>query len=100
MPFISSNDRIYKVSDPDEVQRKAYQLIGHNATIYRSNRLHKKYAMFDELKRKWVHFGDIRYSDYTKTHDNDRRKQFRERNYKWRDYPIDSPAYLAYWLLW
>jgi hypothetical protein len=100
MPFIPENDRIWTVSNPDEVQRKAYQLIGHNAIIYRSDRLHKKYMILNPANQKWISFGDDRYEDFSYHHDKERRRQFRERNHKWRDHKPYSPSWLSWWLLW
>jgi len=97
---VDKDDDIFKMSNPEEVQKKAFRILGDDAVIYRSNREHKKYAIFDPLKQRYTHFGDIRYEDYTKHHDDERRKDFRRRNAKWFDYPMYSPAFLAYHLLW
>ena len=97
---VDKDDEIFWTSNPSEVQKKAFEILGKDAVIYRSNRDHKKYAIFDPLKQRYTHFGDIRYEDYTKHHDDERRKDFRRRNAKWFDYPMYSPAFLAYHLLW
>lgn len=63
-----------------------------------STRRDKKYMVFDG--KKWVHFGQMGYNDYTKTKDKHKRDLFRKRNHKWADAPVMTPAYLAYYLLW
>ena len=97
---VDKNDEIFKKSNPEEVQKKAFELLGDDAVIYRSNREKKKYAIFDPLKQRYSHFGDIDYEDYTYHKDDERRKDFRKRNMKWYDAPMYSPAFLAYHLLW
>ena len=37
---------------------------------------HKKYSTY---KDKWIHFGDVRYDDYTTHRDLDRRDAYRNR---------------------
>jgi hypothetical protein len=63
-----------------------------------STRKDKKYMAYDGSK--WVHFGQMGYSDYTKTKDKHKRDLFRKRNHKWADAPEMTPAFLAYYLLW
>ena len=73
--------------------------------IKQSERKHKKLAV--KVENKWVHFGDDRYSDYTK-HKDDKRKN----NYQARHKGIlkkdgtraiddkNSAAFWSYHLLW
>jgi hypothetical protein len=50
---------------------------------------------------KWVHFGDINYPDYTFTKNEEKREGFLNRNKHWiKQYPIYSPAWFSYYLLW
>ncbi len=66
-------------SNPEEVKKKAryYNL----NPIYASTRKNKKYMVFDG--NKWIHFGAMGYSDFTKNHDTTRRNAFRSRNRAW-----------------
>lgn len=82
--------------NPDEVFWKANQM---GYTIDLSNRKNKKYKVLTP-DDKWVHFGDKRYEDYTYHHNEERRNQFRKRNWKWATAKPYSPAFLSYWLLW
>jgi len=90
--------RLYEVSDPDEVNRRAQEL--NLNPVHPSSQAKFKYMTFNG--NKMVHFGSMipPYQDYTKHHDLKRRNNFRKRNARWRDAPMYSPAFLSYWLLW
>ncbi len=47
-----------------------------------------------------VHFGQMGYEDATKHYDLNRINRFKKRNWKWRNAPKYSPAYLSWYLLW
>jgi len=97
----NNNDiNIGSVSNPPKVFQNARKTYGNNVKIDVSDRKNKKYMIFNPYKKKWFHFGDNRYSDFTKTQDDEKRRLFRERNHKWGDADIYSPAYASYWLLW
>ena len=85
-----------KISDPDYVREKAFDM-GLNE-VHPSSRKDKKYMVFDG--NKMVHFGSPLYEDYTFHGDKDRRDRFRKRNWKWQNAPKYSPAFLSYRLLW
>lgn len=87
---------IYDFTDPKTVFKKAKSLGIKDIEL--STRRDKKYMVFDG--KKWVHFGQMGYKDFTKTKDKQRRDLFRTRNHKWADAPVMTPAYLAYHLLW
>jgi hypothetical protein len=88
--------RLYNVSDPNEVNRRAQQL--HLNPVHPSSQARFKYMVFNG--NKMVHFGSPSYQDYTKHHDERRRNSFNKRNARWKDAPRYSPAFLSYWLLW
>ena len=51
----------------------------------------------------WIHFGDSRYSDYTKHKDANRRKLYilRHRvNQDWTRSGMNTAGFWSYWLLW
>jgi len=63
-----------------------------------SSRKNKKYMV--AINNKIVHFGDPNYEDFTYHGNQKRQELFRTRNNKWKNAPKNSPAYLAYFLLW
>ena len=79
---------------------KKAQGLKHVGELKLSSRSDKKYMIYDELTKKWVHFGQMGYEDFTKHRNIKRRHQFRERNHKWKDAPQNTPAFLSYYLLW
>ena len=84
------------LSNINTVQKNATRLGLGN--VFVSPRKNKKYSMM--INGKWVHFGDLRYADFTGHGDERRRELFRKRNAKWATSNKDTPAYLAYHLLW
>ena len=85
-----------KFSDPEYVMHKA-KMMGLNP-VHESSRKDKKYMVFDGNKME--HFGQSGYYDWTYDHDEERRKKFRKRNWKWQNSPKYSPSYLSWFLLW
>jgi hypothetical protein len=94
------NKDIELYSNPTIVLNKAKQLFGENIEIYLSTRKDKKYMIRFPNQRKFIHFGQYGYEDFTKHKDKDRRQLFENRNKKWADREVDSPAFLAFHLLW
>ena len=103
------NHPIWNVSDPIKVRdnyHKYYrehierikQLTGSDSEVYPSSQKHKKYMLWDG--QKMVHFGDIRYSDYSKTNNKTKQRWYWNRFSKWRDYDVYSPYRLSLFLLW
>jgi len=86
---------IYDYSNPDEVLKKARKM---GLEIELSSRKDKKYMVYDG--KKWIHFGQMGYADFSKHKDRHRRDLFRTRNHKWADAEPFSPAFLSYYLLW
>ena len=81
-------------SDINEVNRRAHELgLGD---VYESSRKDKKYMLYDPYVGRMVHFGQIKYEDYTKHHDEKRRELFKKRNWRWQY----SPRYSRSWLSW
>jgi len=97
----SKNEKpIGSVSNPSKVFSNARKVYSNKVQIELSDRKNKKYMLYDPHKKKWIHFGHRKYEDFTKHQDQDRRQQFRQRNHKWANAPMYSPAFAAYWLLW
>lgn len=94
---------IDKYSNPKEVFRLAKNYYGKDVKIKLSNRKDKKYMIYDDIKNKWVHFGQMGYEDFTKHKDDERQYRYLKRATKikgnWIDNPY-SPNMLSIMLLW
>lgn len=101
---IKKSDPLYKVSNPNAVQKQAFELYGDDAIIYKSDKPDKKYKILNP-DGKWVYFGQMKppMEDFFKHQDLERRKKYiaRASNIKgnWRK-DIYSPNYLSLVLLW
>ena len=95
-------DELVKYSDPARVAKNAKDYFGDNTKIYLSNKVQKKY-MVKNLDDKWVHFGEMGATDYTRHMDKARRDRYLKRamaisgNWYLDKY---SPNSLAINLLW
>jgi hypothetical protein len=100
---VAGDDTLYKYSNPKEVQKKAFQLYGNDAVVYKSDKKEKKYMILDENTGKFVYFGQVGYEDFTHHHSEDRRNSYLRRasNIKgdWKT-NVYSPNFLAISLLW
>jgi hypothetical protein len=89
-----------KVSDIKKVNKLSKMI--YEKTVQPSTRKNKKYMIMND-NNKLVHFGDLRYEDYTKHHDEDRLNRYLSRATKikgnWRRDKY-SPNNLAINLLW
>ena len=96
-------EELLKVSNPNQVYNNAIKYLGKNVKIAISNRLYKKYTVYDPINKIWVHFGDIRYEDFTHHKNNKRRESYLKRatnikgNWKENKYSRNN---LAINLLW
>ena len=97
------SSRLLKYSSPRVAQSRAYKYLGKTAKLYPSKNSQKKYSVFDKKKNRWVNFGQMGYSDYTRHRDKNRRRNYltRARNIKgdWRKNHY-SPNNLAIHILW
>jgi hypothetical protein len=88
-------------SDIKEVQKKAKKYLGKE--VQPSTRKDKKFMVYDDNNRKWVHFGQMGYEDFTRHRDPIRRERYRKRAFNikgnWRDNPY-SPNNLSINILW
>ena len=95
---------LLKVSDPNIVINKARKYFNNkDINLFISTHKNKKYQIYDPLKNKMVHFGDIRFEEFTK-HKNKQRQQAylkRSTNIKgnWKN-NLYSPNNLSINLLW
>jgi hypothetical protein len=99
---MSFSKRLLEVSNPEKVQENADNYFNVKIKIKESDKKNKKYKLITK-DGKLVHFGDIRYKDYTKTGDDDKKKSYisRASNIKgeWKNNKF-SPNNLAINLLW
>jgi hypothetical protein len=98
-----SNNSIWLVSNPKIAQRKSYEKYGKNAILYLSKNKHKKYSIINPKTNKVISFGSMDYEDFTKHHDEQRRKSYllRSENIKgdWKN-DLYSPNNLSRNILW
>ena len=104
-------EQLKSVSDPGIVALNAYNYYKSlgvdspdmNQLFGISNHKFKKYKIFDIYKNKYIHFGDIRYHDFTKSKNDERRQNYLNRSASikgdWESNPF-SPNMLARKLLW
>lgn len=94
-------EELLKYSNPATVKRKAKKYFNNPVEIKQSTRKNKKYMIYDG--KKWVHFGQLGYEDFTKHQDEHRRKNYLSRSLKikgnWKDNKF-SPNNLSINLLW
>lgn len=94
---------IYDYSNPKQVRKNAIHYLGKNVALEFSSRPNKKYQILKPSSDKWIHFGQMGYQDYTKHHDETRRKNYLARTAKikgnWKTDPY-SPNNLARHILW
>ena len=99
---IFKNDPIWDVSNPNTVQKKAHEIYGRDAIIYRSKAKDKKYSIRNPEGRL-INFGNIHYKDFTFTGDEQKRMNYLKRSAgihgNWKDNPY-SPNILSRSLLW
>ena len=102
MSKFPKSDPIWLVSNPDIVQRKAFEKYGQGAIITRSKAKDKKYSIKNS-SGKLINFGNINYKDFTFTGDEQKRMNYLKRSAgikgNWKDNPY-SPNNLSRYLLW
>ena len=94
---------ILDVSNPEIVLKNARKYLGRDVEIGLSTRKDKKYTVYNPQTKKWVHFGNINFSDFTKHQDEERRENYLKRSAgikgRWKDDPF-SPNNLSRNILW
>jgi len=95
---------LLQVSNPKKVIENAKRYFNDpNIKVYLSTRKNSKYAIYDPINKKLVHYGNINYEDFTKHQNEERRQNYLKRasniRGSWRDNPY-SPNNLAINLLW
>ena len=93
-------NELNKYSDFKTVNDNAKRL--YNKEVFLSTRKNKKYMIMNDDK-KWIHFGQLGYEDFTKHLDEQRRELYLKRASKlkgdWKT-NIYSPNLLSIVLLW
>ena len=64
-------------SNPTEVIRRGR---AYGVVVKISDRSDKKYMVFNPFLKKWIHFGQMGYEDYTKHKDPVRREKYLKRS--------------------
>lgn len=101
---MNKETEILKYSNPTKVAERAYLIYGpEHGKIYISTRKNKKYMIYDHMKNKMVHFGQMGYQDYTKHKSEVKRNLYHKRmkgiKGDWDKNPY-SPNQLSMLLLW
>jgi len=90
-------------SNPKIAQKNAFDYLGPTALLYLSSKPNKKYMVYDPNIKKYIHFGQIGYEDFTKHKDEIRRQKYLKRtaNMKgnWKN-NLYSPNNLSRNILW
>jgi hypothetical protein len=100
---MNKEKEILKYSNPKIVYKNALKYLGPNVIIKLSDNPKKKYMVFDFKNNKWVHFGQMKYEDFTKHKNLIRRHNYLQRtlfmkgNWKNNRYSANN---LARHLLW
>jgi hypothetical protein len=92
------------VSNPKTVIENAQHYFNDpNIKVYISPVKNKKYAIYDPIHKKLIHFGDLKYEDYSFHNNSIRRENYLKRasniRGNWRDNPY-SPNNMSQFLLW
>ena len=101
--FSSWEKQIQEVSNINKAIRNAKKYLGSNIKLYASERQYKKYKIFNPTTNKFVHFGDIRYEDFTKHKNKARQNNYLQRATHIKGNWIDdkySPISLSINILW
>jgi hypothetical protein len=109
-PFLAKgsgikSEEIYKYSNPEQAQKRAFAYLGKSAKLFLSDKPDKKYMILDPNTNKWIHFGAFKppMEDFTKHQDSERRRLYLARATKikgnWKSNPY-SPNNLAINILW
>lgn len=70
------NNEIWKYSNPLIVKKNADKYFGNDTPIYLSTKKDKKYMVYNPNTDKWVHFGQMGFSDFTEHNDDERRRRY------------------------
>ena len=97
--MIDKYKELVKWSNPSSAKKMANEYMGLD--LYISSKPEKKYMVYDG--RKWIHFGQMGYEDFTKHKDLKRRENYliRTANMRgnWKSNPL-SPNNLSRNILW
>jgi len=95
--------QLLTVSNPNIVRKNLKQYLGSGYELYMSDKINKKYMIFDQSTDTMISFGDLRFEDFTKHNDLQRRERYLKRATKIKGNWINdklSANNLAMNLLW
>ena len=94
---------ITEFSNPTLALEKARKYLGRDVLFKLSDKSTKKYMIFHPMTKKWIHFGQMGYQDFTKHQDEKRRENYLKRTANmrgnWKDNKY-SPNNLSRNILW
>jgi hypothetical protein len=81
-------------SNPSIALKNARKYLGKNVLLKLSDNQKKKYMVLNPDTKKWVHFGQMGYEDFTKHNDQKRRENYLKRTANmpgnWRTDPYSA----------
>lgn len=99
---LSSNDKLFYISNPKKAQYNAFKYLGPSAILYKSFKPNKKYKILNQYTNKYIDFGS-NMEDYLYHQNEDRRNNYLKRasNIKgnWKNNPY-SKNNLSINILW
>ena len=102
IPDVPKSNEIWEWSNPIKVRKNANKYLGKEFPVYLSTKKGKKY-MIETPDGKIVHFGQLKFQDFTAHNDKDRQRKYLNRTSKirgdWKDNPY-SANNLSRELLW
>lgn len=90
---LSSNDKLFYISNPKKAQYNAFKYLGPSAILYKSFKPNKKYKILNQYTNKYIDFGS-NMEDYLYHQNEDRRNNYLKRasNIKgnWKNNPYSK----------
>ena len=74
--------KLLKYSNPKQVQKMVYKYLGKTAKLYPATNAKNKYRICDPDTKKWIHFGQIGYKDFSRHKNKKRRNNYLTRTAK------------------
>ncbi len=92
--------KLKEYSDPQKVIQNIKTYLGNDIKLFISSHKDKKYMIQHPQTNKFIHFGAMNMTDFTRHQDKKRQENFKKRNAKWSQQDQYTPGWLSYHLLW
>jgi hypothetical protein len=92
--------KLKEYSDPQKVIQNIKTYLGNDIKLFISSHKDKKYMLQHPETNKFIHFGAMNMTDFTRHQDKKRQENFKKRNAKWSQQDQYTPGWLSYHLLW